>query len=57
MMADIQTALQRATFEALEPLGPLTSALSAGYAVVLLGVVYITPAGERYLADHAEDEA
>jgi len=50
-------AIQSATYEALEPLGPLTSALTAGYAVVLLGVVYITPAGERYLSSRAAPSA
>jgi hypothetical protein len=36
-------------YESLESLGPFLSAIAAGYAVVVFGVVYITPAGEEYL--------
>jgi hypothetical protein len=36
-------------YESLESLGPFWSAIAAGYAVVVFGVVYVTPAGEEYL--------
>jgi hypothetical protein len=50
--------LQRLTYEAplVAALGPLWSALSAGYAVVICGVVYLTPAGERYLEQLETDQ-
>lgn len=43
--------LQRALYEAPATiaLGPIGAALAAGYAVMVFGVVYLTPAGERYL--------
>jgi hypothetical protein len=41
---------QRSTYEATAFLGPITSALLAGFAVVILGDLYLTPAGERHLA-------
>lgn len=42
--------LQQWTYEAAAPLGPIWAAVAAGYAVILWGEVYITPAGEAYLA-------
>jgi len=41
--------LQRAIYEATDFLGPHASAILAGFAVVIFGEVYRTPAGERYL--------
>jgi hypothetical protein len=43
--------MQATTYEILADLGPLWSAVFAGYAVTVAGVVYITPAGEEYLED------
>jgi hypothetical protein len=40
---------QRATYEATAFLGPHVSALLAGFAVMLFGEIYLTPAGARYL--------
>jgi hypothetical protein len=40
---------QRATYEALAPLGPTWSAVFAGFAVIIWGDVYLTPTGETYL--------
>ena len=44
-------AIQREFYEspAVQALGPHLSAISAGFAVVLFGTVYLTPAGQRYL--------
>ena len=44
---------QRMTYEAPATvvLGPLTSALVAGFAEIIGGQIYLTAAGERYLAD------
>ncbi|WP_316207456.1 hypothetical protein [Bradyrhizobium sp. SZCCHNR3118] len=42
-------ALQAATYEALAFLGPVWSAVCAGFAVMVWGEVYITPAGLAYL--------
>jgi hypothetical protein len=42
---------QRMTYEALADLGPVWSAVAAGFAVILWGEVYLTPAGEAYLAE------
>ncbi|MCA1379446.1 hypothetical protein I6F34_01250 [Bradyrhizobium sp. BRP05] len=42
-------ALQAITYEALAFLGPELSALCAGFAVMIYGELYITPAGEAYL--------
>lgn len=41
---------QSNVYEALAHLGPVWSGIAAGYAVNIFGVVYITPAGEEYLA-------
>lgn len=41
---------QRSTYEATAFLGPIASALLAGFAVVIFSDVYLTPAGERHLA-------
>lgn len=41
-------ALQSLAFETLEPLGPELSALLSGFAVILFGQLYATPAGEMY---------
>jgi hypothetical protein len=41
---------QAMTYEALADLGPVWSAVAAGFAVILWGEVYITPAGEAYLS-------
>jgi hypothetical protein len=41
---------QRATYEASASLGPIASALMANFAIVIAGELYLTPAGERYLA-------
>ena len=45
-------AIQAGVYEApaIAALGPQWSAVAAGFAVVIFGTVYITPAGERYLA-------
>ena len=44
-------AIQRSAYEALSHLGPHWSAIACGYVVSdWCGRVYITPAGERYLA-------
>lgn len=40
---------QALVFEALELLGPEIAAISSGFAIMIGGVVFITPAGERYL--------
>ena len=42
-------AWRAATYEALELLGPVWSALAAGFAVIWFGELVITSAGERYL--------
>ena len=47
---------QKWTFEALADLGPVWSAVAAGFAVVIWGEVYMTPAGEAYLAAWDEEE-
>lgn len=47
---------QKWTFEAFAPMGPEISALAAGFAVIVWGEMYITPAGEAYLAS-MEDAA
>lgn len=41
---------QRLTFEQAAPLGPHWASVASGFAVVLCGVLYLTEAGERYLA-------
>lgn len=41
---------QRFLYEALSHLGPLGSALGAGFAVIVGNRVLLTPAGERYLS-------
>ncbi len=43
--------MQRLVYEspAVMILGPVWSAVVAGFAVVIGGQLYITPAGERYL--------
>jgi hypothetical protein len=41
---------QRLTYECLSFLGPVWSAVWAGFAVIRWGDLYLTPAGERYLA-------
>lgn len=41
--------LQATTYEALAFLGPLWSAVYAGFAIVLWGEVYLTPAGQAFL--------
>lgn len=46
MMAD---QVQRAAYEATAFLGPIISALIAGFAVVIFGELYLTDAGARYL--------
>jgi hypothetical protein len=47
-------ALQALTYEALSFLGPVWSALCSGFAVVICGELYLTPAGQAYL-DSLED--
>ena len=46
-------AMQRMLFEepTITALGPHWAAIIAGFAVLVLGEVYITPAGERYLEE------
>jgi hypothetical protein len=46
---------QRWTYEALAPLGPTISAVTAGYAVMIWNELFITPAGEAYLAKLEEE--
>ena len=41
--------VQACLYESLAWLGPLGSALASGFAVVVAGEVYLTPAGQRYL--------
>lgn len=41
--------LQAITYEALAFLGPVWSAVLAGFAVFLMGDLYLTPAGQAYL--------
>lgn len=41
---------QREIYEASAFMGPVVSALLAGFAVMVFGELYLTPAGERYLA-------
>lgn len=41
---------QRYTYETLAHLGPEASAVLVGFAVLWLGKLYLTPAGERYLS-------
>lgn len=41
--------IQALTYQALSPLGPVWSAVLAGFAVIIWGEVYITPAGESFL--------
>jgi hypothetical protein len=48
---------QRMTYEAMQYLGPVWSAVAAGFAIVLGGEVYITPSGEAYLNALDEEEA
>jgi hypothetical protein len=50
--------IQRATFEhpAVVLMGPVLSAVTAGFAIVIMGKPYITPAGERYLASLPTEE-
>lgn len=40
----------RFIYEATAFLGPIASALLAGFAIAICGDIYLTPAGERYLA-------
>lgn len=49
-------ALQAFTYEALAFLGPELSALCAGFAIMICGEMYVTPAGEAYL-ESLEEEA
>lgn len=42
-------ALQSASYEALAFLGPLWSAVFAGFAIIVWGEVYLTPAGQAFL--------
>lgn len=51
MIQSTTDAIQREVYEApaVAALGPEWSAIAAGFAVVLFGTIYITPAGERYL--------
>jgi hypothetical protein len=44
-------AMQCRTYETLAPLGPVVSALCAGFAIILFGQLYITPAGQRYTGE------
>jgi hypothetical protein len=51
--------LQGLAYEALEFLGPVWSAVFAGFAVVIFGELYLTPAGQAYVdsletCNHAE---
>ena len=48
---------QRATYEATAFLGPIASALLAGFAVIIFGDVYLTPAGARYLEQIDQEAA
>jgi hypothetical protein len=43
-------ALQRALYQEIPFMGPVASALIAGFVVIVGGEIYLTPAGERYLA-------
>jgi hypothetical protein len=47
----VTDAYQRAVYElpAVQAFGPLWSAIIAGFAVVIFGETYLTPAGTRYL--------
>ncbi|WP_187435947.1 hypothetical protein [Bradyrhizobium hipponense] len=54
MKANAMLALQSLTYEALAILGPVWSAVLAGFAVFILGELYLTPAGQAYL-DSLED--
>jgi hypothetical protein len=40
---------QKLLFESLEWLSPELAAIAAGFAVLVGGVMFVTPAGERYL--------
>jgi hypothetical protein len=48
---------QRATYEATAFLGPIASALLAGFAVVIFGHVYLRPAGAPYLEQIDQESA
>lgn len=54
LKANAMLALQSLTYEALAILGPVWSAVLAGFAVFILGELYLTPAGQAYL-DSLED--
>lgn len=41
--------LQALTYEAMVFLGPVWSAVWAGFAVIVFDTVYLTPSGQRYL--------
>jgi hypothetical protein len=47
---------QRLTYEALAHLGPVWSAVAAGYAVIVWGDLYLTPSGEEYLEAIGENQ-
>ncbi|MGC0389236.1 hypothetical protein [Bradyrhizobium sp. USDA 241] len=42
-------AIQAATYEALRFLSPVWSAVCSGFAIMIYGELYITPAGQAYL--------
>lgn len=50
-------SFQRIVYEATAFLGPIASAVLAGFAVVIFGEVYLTEAGERYLAQIDQEAA
>lgn len=49
VVRSVMLQMQITTYESFAHLGPLWSAVYAGFAVILFGTVYITPAGQRYL--------
>lgn len=41
--------IQAMIFESCSELGPVYAAILSGFAVVFLGEIYLTPAGQAYL--------
>jgi hypothetical protein len=59
-MVSLFDPVQQAAYEhpAVIAMGPVWSAVTAGFAVIIAGQPHITPAGERYLASlPIEEEA
>jgi hypothetical protein len=48
---------QTLIYESLAFLGPVWSAVCAGFAVIVFDKVYITPSGERYLEAVSQGQA